>query len=281
MRYIAVLAFLAACVEPKPEVANVTPPPLPLAPSGTCPAIEGDGTYTFESNGREREVIVYLPNEIASDQPILFMWHGVGDTGTILPRVLGARAMSEDQNAIIVIPQSLDENPLEWGFLNGGEDDLALFDDMRSCLHRDFDVDLSRIYSTGFSGGGLWTTFLTMNRSDVLAAVLMFSGGTEPIIEYNRLEWDIPVLLSWGGSNDTWGQPGLFEVEFEVTTLDLQAELMEDEHLVVSCNHGLGHTLPASAGDMVSTWLFGHTFGVASPFLEGELTGLPDFCERK
>ncbi len=281
MRQIAVLALLAACVEPEPEAANITPPPLPQAPSGTCPAIDSDGRYTFESNGREREVMIYMPSQVAPDQPVLFMWYGVGDPGTVLPRVLGAQAMSEEQNAIVVVPQSLDENPLEWGFLNGGEDDLALFDDMRSCLYRDFDVDLSRIYSTGFSGGGLWTTFLTMHRSEVLAAVLMFSGGTEPIIEYNRLEWDIPVLLSWGGPNDTWGQPGLFEVEFEVTTLDLQAELMEDEHLVVACNHELGHNLPQSAGDMVSTWLFGHSFGATSPFAEGELTGLPTFCERK
>ena len=88
------------------------------------------------------------------------------------------------------------------------------------------------------------------------------------------------VVQAWGGPGDTWGATGVFEVEFEATTLDLQAELVEDGHTVISCDHGLGHTLPDSASDMVTTWLFAHRYKQPSPFAEGELTGLPDFCER-
>ena len=279
MRILGLLPlFLLACADE--PIETVVTPPVPGQQSGTCPAIDGDDTYTLESNGRERDVIVYTPDDMNPGKPVLFLWYGVGDSGTILARVLEARRIAQDHDVIVVVPQAVDENPLEWGFLNGGEDDLALYDDMRSCLYQDFDIDLSRIYSTGFSGGGLWTTFLTMHRSDTLASVLMFSGGTEPIIEYENLDWDIPVLLSWGGPSDVWGVPGLFEVEFEATTLDLQAELAEDGHTVISCNHDLGHTLPSAASDMVTSWLFAHQYRQPSPFAEGALEALPDFCER-
>ena len=267
-----------ACTEPEVE-APITPP-LPQAPSGTCPTLDQSDLSTFESNGRERRAQIYFPDSMGPGKPVLFLWYGVGDTGNNLQRYLRMATMANDEDAIIVIPRSLPENPLEWGFLNGGEDDLALYDDIRSCLYTEHQVDLTRVYSTGFSGGGLWTTFLTMHRSDTLAAILTFSGGTEPIVEFDHLEWNIPALVSWGGDDDVWGAPGLFEVEFAVTSMDFRDELTEDGHTTIACDHGLGHNLPDEARDMIRTFLFAHTYRQPSPFAEGELEGLPSFCER-
>ena len=49
-----------------------------------------------------------------------------------------------------------------------------------------------RIYTTGFSAGGLWSTWLVMHRSHRIAAAAVFSGGV-------------------GGMLDTLGESWLFD----------------------------------------------------------------------
>lgn len=278
MRFLPLLVLLAACGE-EDATENLLQPAVPGQPSGTCPNLSENGLHSFESNGLERRVQVFLPSEMGPGKPVIFVWHPLGDSGNGLSRYLGMEDMADDEDTIVIVPRS-GGNIMEWGFLNGGEDDLALFDDVLACLHQEHEVDLRRVYATGFSAGGLWTTFLSIHRSDSLAASLIFSGGTEPIIDYDELDYKLPVLQAWGGPTDTWGIEGLFNVEFEATTLAFEEELVDDGHTVVSCDHGLAHSLPDEARDMVRTWLFSHTYGEPSPFAEGELEGFPAFCER-
>ena len=53
---------------------------------------------------------------------------------------------------------------------NGDNGDFALFDKMLPCLSDQFRIDPKAVFATGHSAGGLMTSFLTMHRSDVLAA---------------------------------------------------------------------------------------------------------------
>ena len=67
------------------------------------------------------------------------------------------------------------------------------------------------------SAGGLWSTFLSMERSDALATAFIMSGGTGMGMAYKPLDHQMPVILAWGGPNDTYNT-GSFTIYFEDTT---------------------------------------------------------------
>jgi poly(3-hydroxybutyrate) depolymerase len=187
---------------------------------------------------------------------------------------IGASDFAEDNNVIVVLPNSLDTSNITWD-ISSGSNDLVLFDDIRSCLSQELDIDLGRFYSTGFSFGGLWSTFLTMERSDVLAATMPMSGGLVPFfVIYNTPDEEVPVLLMWGGETDVYGV-----VDFEDGSLDFSEELIDDGHFVMLCDHGGGHSVPTGdIHDILANWLLVHEFGVASPYLTGDFSLFPSYC---
>ena len=43
-----------------------------------------------------------------------------------------------------------------WSFFGDPAADLTLFDDILACLDQQYDIDNKRVYTSGFSAGGLW-----------------------------------------------------------------------------------------------------------------------------
>ena len=117
--------------------------------------------------------------------------------------------------------QTFEEGAQTWGFYGDASYDLTLFDDLRTCLSDNLNVDLYRVSTTGMSAGGLWSTFLSMERSDALATAFIMSGGTGVGMGFKALDHKMPIILAWGGPNDTYNTGG-FTIYFEDTTLDLR-----------------------------------------------------------
>jgi poly(3-hydroxybutyrate) depolymerase len=151
--------------------------------------------------------------------------------------------------------------------------DLAFFDDMVTCSQHRFNVDRERIYSTGLSAGGLWTTYLSMMRSDVIAAVAPLSGGL--IVDYVLPTRRIPVLVTWGGPQDVSN-----EQNFETFARNLIADLQMGEHPIVTCDHGEGHEWNPLFNPWILDYLFAHTLsGDDRPFAAGLPEVFPAYCE--
>jgi dienelactone hydrolase len=178
-----------------------------------------------------------------------------------------------DEGAIVIAPESRGR-PNEWDTYDGADKpDFVLFDDLLTCAHEQFGVDLDRGFSTGMSAGGLFTVSLTHHRSERLAASAPLSGGatlwvwepTEPV----------PMLLTWGGPSDYYGS-----YSFEQANFDLTEQLVENEQFVAHCIHGAGHIPPPGGTDYLWTFFEAHPRGVSpSPWansLDG--SGLPDWC---
>jgi pimeloyl-ACP methyl ester carboxylesterase len=116
---------------------------------------------------------------------------------------------------IRVGPTDLGVAPFDWHFTDPspvGNPDLLLFDDILACLHAQYSVDLTRIWSTGHSAGASLASYLAMHRSNRLAAVAVLSGGLLDLSTapegYITPTDDIPILLTWGGETDTYTQSG-------------------------------------------------------------------------
>jgi poly(3-hydroxybutyrate) depolymerase len=279
------LAFaLLACAPPDasdpPAGDDVSPDPLggtaPLAePSaGACPDLSDDGNLTFTSDGEERKVKLIYPSTGAAGAPVLFVWHPLGSNARQMVNWMDLDDWAEENGFVVVAPDSLDSNLFEWDFWNDGTHDVTMYDDLRTCLYREEGVDLARVSSTGMSAGGLWTTWLGIHRGDTLATIAPFSGGIEDgIVDYETPAGDFPAMLSYGGDTDEWDGGGI-TIDFATDTLAFADALKADGHNVVLCDHGLGHTIPVEAPDMMTTWLAGRKYGDTSASADG----LPDWC---
>jgi hypothetical protein len=249
--------------------------PLAEVSGGTCPTIDGSGNVSFVSNGVDRTVKILVPDSGAEGKPVVFAWYPLGASASWMINALDLQEYTDSADAVVVVPTAADDDPFEWGFWNGGDDDLALYDDVRTCLYEQLSVDLGRVSTVGFSAGALWATFLSIHRGDTLSTALTFSGGTGDVIEYSTPAGDFPALLVFGGDIDIY-EPA--NIHFDETTAAFADELVGDGHMVVLCDHGLGHTIPPEGRDMMDVWLTAHTFGEASPFADGDLSALPDYC---
>jgi predicted esterase len=286
MRWACWLLVLAGCeqgadTDPAADTDEAVEPfagaPLATLSDGDCPSMGRGGTKTFSSGGVDREIELILPDEVMPGMPALFVWHGLGDSAGSMASWMQLQRFADDRGMIVVVPESLDRSGNTWDFVSGGGLDLVLYDDLRTCLSDKLEVDLARVTTTGFSFGGLWATFLTLHRADTLATSLIMSGGTSAFfLPYETPAVQLPVLVMWGGADDTYGE-GMTQVRFEETSLDFSERLREDGHLVAHCDHGLGHTVPDEIHDILGDWLDAHVYGEPSG-LAGGLGSMPSWC---
>lgn len=228
------------------------------------------------SAGYEREVLVLTPPDPKPGLPVLFVWHGLGATAKSMVPRLGLRELAAS-GAVVVVPQAHPEADIGWGWTRQRED-LTLFDDLRACLSKDLDVDLDRVVTSGFSAGGLWSTYLLFHRAEALASAVIMSGGLlPPILAYSTPTWPIPVLLFDGGARDTY-RAGPTVIHFDRNTVKLRERLRGDGVLAVHCPHGRGHVVPTGRFDLVHRWTLAHRYGEPSPWASKDA---PTGCEAQ
>ena len=263
-----------AAVSGEDTAAPAEDSPAPPAYSGgTCPTLVEGTNEAFASGGEERKFELRLPAN-PEGAPVLFGWHWLGGNARQAIRYLELEDAVAD-GYIVLAPESCC-SAYEWNFTQPeeGNVDLALFDDALACLSDQFAVDLNRVYATGMSAGGLWTSYLTIHRSQNLAGTAIFSGGTKGVIAYSAPVDDIPVLALWGGPDDTYAT-----LSFEEATAGMTESLLADGHFVINCDHGGGHTIPANPSSYFAPFFAAHPKGVTpEPWAAALPANYPDIC---
>jgi predicted esterase len=260
------------------DTASAGPqPPTPFAYSGkTCPALNA-GKNELWSWGVTRGVDLYLPKQ-TQGAPLLFLWHGLGDTKENFGPAMGAQSVANALGAIVVVPQSQGKvSGWGWSTPQDAQEDASLFDDLLSCIDAQYDIDNTRVWTMGFSSGALWSSWLIMHRSSFIAAAVIWSGGTGKTANtYTKPKRQMPVLMAWGGQNDN----AFFS--FDETTKAMSSALQSDGHYVVLCNHGLGHTIPYQWEKWAIPFLKMHTWQTTghSPLAEAsdQQALYPNYC---
>jgi len=287
MRHLSLLCLLLSACAENPEGApdEATDAGVPITDAGDAPVMNpyGDfegcpelrtGPVYFDALGEERRVIVELPEE-PEGAPVILVWHWLGGTPNQILDVMNLRRLA-DEGYIVMAPESTGQT-FEWDYssIESSENlDLALIDTMLGCAFDEHGIDTTRVYATGMSAGGLMSSYLTMIRAELFAAVAPFSGGMSEE-NYVSPAQTIPVLLTWGGPSDTYG-----EYSFEEASLSFAALLEADGNPVYPCVHAGGHVPPVEASVMVERFFADHQLGEPSPWLEAVPPELPAFCER-
>lgn len=135
-----------------------------------------NANFTFD--GINRTYIVYLPQSYVQGQklPLLLSLHGLTQTGAGIMEFSGFNAVADTGNFIVVYPDGIG-NAWNVGFSGGSTaDDVGFLSALIDTLHAQYNVDLNRVYSTGFSNGGFMSYRLACELGNRIAAIAPVSG---------------------------------------------------------------------------------------------------------
>ncbi len=240
---------------------------------GVCPTLS-EGVQSFASGAITYDITVRLPADPAG-APLMFVFHGLGGSAAGIAGPLGVDQLVAD-GMVVVVPDSGSGAYSEWetGILPEDNLDLQMFYDVLGCAHRGLGIDLDRVFATGMSAGGLWSSYLLLHASEWLAAVAPFSGG---FIGYPpTTERQIPVMMTWGGPSDL-----AQGINFDRTSTDLAYYLDQFGHPLTECVHDRGHWIPDQAPDMLSRFFRNQRWGNDDPFASGLTAEFPSWCIQR
>ena len=137
-------------------------------------------------DGENREYLLYLPDSynVSSPIPLLFNFHGFGDSASNHMINADMRALAESDTFILVYPQgSCSEGSPHWNPCpidvdnKSTADDLGFVEAMIDEISSKHNVDMERIYAAGYSNGGMMAYGLANYKSDLIAAIASVSGA--------------------------------------------------------------------------------------------------------
>ena len=156
----------------------------------------------IDVHGVEREYLLLVPTS-ASEAPraLVFNFHGSGGTPERQLATSGFDRVAGEHGFLAVLPQGAYTNSRSSRSWNAdldpaGVDDVALVRAIIEDVRRDYRVDPTQVYSTGFSGGARMTSMLACQLSDELAAVAPVAGIQ--FSEQCRPSRALPVLTFHG-----------------------------------------------------------------------------------
>ncbi len=169
---------------------------------GTEPTLTS-GEHTIDISGTTRDYILDIPQDYDPDTAytLVFGWHWRGGS---MSDVSGGQIIDgpyyglKDQaggSAIFVAPDGIDDG---WANTNGR--DIEFLHGMLDLFQSDLCIDESRLFSLGFSYGGMMSNAVACELSDVFRAIAPMSGA---LYSGCNEATDHPIAVWWAhGTND-------------------------------------------------------------------------------
>lgn len=241
-------------------VGTVPPPSTgavePVVPALTaeCPKFQ-NGTITFMGLGGIQ--IQAGPKAAAATAPMLFYWHGTGSNAGEFQLMAApvAQGITSEGGVLVSFQGTTGGDGLS-GTAIFGKGDLALADQLLACAVRDHNVDPHRIFVTGCSAGGLFSTAMAALRSSYIAAAAPNSGGFAfpQMFETSHA----PALMTVHGKK---GQD-VVAIDFSDASATADKAFDAAGGFVVNCDTGAGHCGGGGLAGDVWTFFKAHPFGV-------------------
>ena len=155
-----------------------------------------------------RDYIVHIPGSYDNKVPIplVLCFHGYGGTASGISYT-NFNDVSDTANFIVVYPQgTLLKRKSHWNVggwtLDSKIDDVSFISSLLDSLFERYNINQSRIYSTGMSNGGYMSFLLACQLSDRIAAIASVTGSMTPQT-YNLCNPQRPIpVLQIHGTND-------------------------------------------------------------------------------
>jgi len=132
----------------------------------------------------ERSYIIYIPESYTGDDPVpvVLNFHGYTSNAQDQMGYGDFRTVADQENFLVVHPQGTIDPSSGQTFWNAqwfldGVDDIGFVSALIDSLAGEYNIDLSRVYSTGMSNGGFLSHTLACELSDKIAAIASVTGS--------------------------------------------------------------------------------------------------------
>jgi hypothetical protein len=228
-------------------------PTIP-AVSGDCPSFQ-DGIVTFM--GLDGIQVVAGSKPSSATAPLVFYWHGTGgQSGEFERQATAVQQGVVGEGGVLISFQGTTGGDLLSGTAIFGAGDFDITDQLVACAVRDANVDPRRIFATGCSAGGLFSTAMAVLRSSYMAAAAPNSGG---LICPGEFQDDYtPALMTIHGAAGA----DVVIIDFSVSSATADTSFKDHGGFVINCDHGGGHC--GGGGFAPDIWKFfeAHPYGV-------------------
>lgn len=128
---------------------------------------------TMVIDGLERVYIIHPPKDNSAPLPVVLILHGGGGNARQMVKFSGFNDVADKENFLAVYPEGYEKN---WSDGRIGEelpmkrDDVKFISMMLDTLAVLYNIDTSRIFSTGISNGGFFSIYLAYKLSGKILA---------------------------------------------------------------------------------------------------------------
>lgn len=164
-------------------------------------------TYTLDINGAQRNYVLDVPANYDPETPyrLIFVWHPLGGSAgqVVNGGYDGLKSLAND-STIFVAPDGTDGGNAMVsgrGWWNDGNKDMNFFSAMFEELNAGLCIDQERIFSTGFSFGGMMS-YTIGNNFDVFRALGPTSGNLTVIPNERNYDGPVAIMAFHGASDD-------------------------------------------------------------------------------
>lgn len=159
---------------------SATAGPTPSAGCGKTTTLM-NGRASIDVGGKMREYILAVPTGYDPKRPyrLVFGWHPLGGSASQVANGGYYGLKSKADQLILVAPEGLPYNngsSLGWGNTNGG--DIAFLQAMLEQFRAELCVDEARIFSTGFSFGGMMSYAAGCSSTSMMRAIAPMAGNS-------------------------------------------------------------------------------------------------------
>ena len=220
-------------------------------------ALSAQDNFTFEHGGLTRDYILYLPDDLPADAPLVFVLHGYTSNANIIMSYCGMNSQADLHGFAVCYPQgTTDQSGItHWNarLSISTADDIGFLSELALYLQQEHELNPDHTFVCGMSNGGFMSYTLACERPDVFKAIASVTGTMSgytwnncdpvnpvPVFQISGLDDDVvPVDGSmdtaggWGGApdmetvNDFWKDLNACS---ESTTVSLSDDLQAVYH---------------------------------------------------
>ena len=178
-------------------------------------------TSTFHHNEIDREYVLYTPDNLPDNAPLIFVLHSYGRYARDHMNSLQLDSLAEVHKFAVCYPQgTLDVNTGQpyWsgGLGSKSFDDVGYLTALAKQLQTTYNLDADRTFVCGISNGGFMSYTLAAEAPDVFKAAASVTGTMTELVWNNRktIPQPIPVLQISGVKDEVVPIDGSMSTEY-------------------------------------------------------------------
>jgi hypothetical protein len=253
-----------------PEPASMEPK-IPEPKAECVPFKTGDMTFAGS------RVKIWAGEKKPKTGPLIFYWYATGGSTAEVTRGIPSAAISEITGLGGIIAAMYRTTGEGQNTGNGVwyTADFDVADEIVACAAKIHDIDTHHIHALGWSAGGLQSGFMAYARSNYMASVAPYSGGS-----LSRMLQDptnVPSAMLYHGAEGL----DVVVLDFSQSSEQMGMDIKMKGGFALNCNHNGGHMIPGAPGP-AGAWLFFKAHGYKtkpSPWAAMIPMGVPSYCK--